>query len=320
MTAASRDSAARVRIWPPTRPPGPGEAVRTTCARCGLDWDVHEALAGFRLRCECDAWVPVPHPLGTATSVAPAPVLPAAAAIAASLEAEARRAPARPAAPAPRPAKPRKPGQPRARLLTRNLFGSLFLLAAVGLPTVAIQAEFGEHAWAVLWPTMGVLAATLLGLAALFGRARYLTTVRRARVSHVFEGLGVGLLGGAALSAALTEVPSGSQGMLWITGLIEELGTPFAAVALVLLPVLGHAFFFREVLARRLEAFAPVGWAATFAALFLTASHGFVPATPIVLALALHAAWLRRRSRSALPGLLEDLAVAGVVFGALTVA
>ena len=308
----------RVRVWPPTRPPGPGEAVRVTCVRCDLDWDVHEALAGFRLRCECDAWVPVPHPLGAPARVLPAPELPPLAfppPPPAGLKRLAKR-PARKSVEPKEPAPPRK----RARLFDKGLFGTLFLTAATVVPVLAATDELGPMAWAVLWPAIGAAATILLGALALAGKARYVASIRPARFLHVAEGLGVGLFGGALLATALAELPSDAPATQWLLGFVDELGVPLSAVALVLMPAFAHAFFFREVFARRLQSLFSPGTAAALAAVLLAFSHGLAPISVALFGFALHAAWLRKRSGSVLPGLIEDFALAGVTFGALLAA
>ena len=316
-----------VRVWPADRPPAPGEAVRTTCAHCGLEWDVHQALAGFRLRCECQAWVPVPHPLGAPARIAPAPSIPIFPAARREVERrrqgepgfQEQRARKKRARREKKVAAPRARGK-RARLIHRGLIGTLFLSALIAAPVVGVQAQQGELAWAILWPAMGGLAAILLGFAALLGRARYVVSLRSADLRHLAEGLGVGLFGGALLGTMVSGLGAQAAPNLWLQGLIAELGLPIAAVALVVLPALGHALFFREVLARRLQGLVNPRAAGAVAALALALSHGLGAFTPVLLGLALHAAWLRRRSRSSVPGLIEDLALCGVVFGVLVAA
>ncbi|MFT5289634.1 MAG: hypothetical protein ACI82F_001700, partial [Planctomycetota bacterium] len=231
----SSDPGGAVRQWPADRPPAIGEALRASCAHCGLNWDVHMAMAGFRLRCECDAWVPVPHPLVAPGRIAAAPFDTESMPESFPWDSESKAADHQERNRLNRSVKERAPRQQRARLLSGSLFGTLGLTAAVVAPVALVLTEYNSLSWAILWPTMAALSVVLLGFAALFGRARYLTALRPAALSHHFEGLGVGLLGGAALGVMLRGMPQDDAALLWIHGLIGELGLPVAALTMVVL-------------------------------------------------------------------------------------
>lgn len=52
------------RYWPKWAEPSKEERVETRCPACSVSWWIHMNLCGFRMRCDCGAWIDVPRLAG----------------------------------------------------------------------------------------------------------------------------------------------------------------------------------------------------------------------------------------------------------------
>lgn len=294
MAVGSSSGPARApRTWPERLVPAPGEVLELACRGCGQAWRIHRDLAGFRLRCDCRAWIQVPPapPDRRPRPVGSPPVL------------RWREDPP-----------PRKPPAREVAGLRRRSARPVLQLAAPLLALAAPAVGF------TLWDGSAVhrpLLSLCAGLVALAGGALS---------SRGLRSQGLGRLGGYAeavlvafAAAALALAWGGLLGdaaqaaLPWQAVLREEQGYGLALLLGVLCPAVFEELAFRGLLQGRASAWLGRRGGALLTALAFGFFHGAGPWIPLQILLGLHLCSLRARQRSLLPGMLEHLLFAALL-------
>lgn len=326
----------RIRHWPPHRPPDANDSVLTACPACALRWQVHRSMAGFRLRCECGAWVPVPLDEAARRALLPSSD-PATDATGAVIEATPRRRPLERQrsstdeqgrivlrlAPGETHARqiptsmPMAPGSlqqanaaTRATWTSRAIVEFVLLLGAILGPQLAILLLTRGEEEVLLMPFASLLSgALILVLAAVCGP--YGTTGLRGSSPRYF---------GEAIAAA-----GSALGIAWLwihllvtffpglaadplRPIVERLGPAGAVFVVAVTPAVVEEIAFRGLLQGRLLALlgSRMGWMLTAGVFALC--HGATLGLPLQFGLGLYLGWLRERAGSLLPGMLTHFA------------
>ncbi len=319
------------RTWPADRPLADGEAVALTCGSCVLPWRVHVSLAGFRLRCDCGAWLevpptrsveptlpgmepappPMPHPLrlrrhrtdehGLVPTIGDDDVM--------------QFAPVRLDAPmAPDSLRNQSPTN-RARWTNRTLLEFGALLAALLGPQIAALVLARGDEFELLLPlttlVSGVLVAIVVAASGPYGRLGLHPGPLR---HYATAALGAGVLLLAAIGwLALLAVDE--PGL--ISRLRGELGLPLTLFVIAVAPAVLEEVMFRGVLQGRLLALMGTSAGLLTTAMAFALCHGAPAVLPIHLAGGLALGWLRLRTGTLLPGMFAHFLYNGaiVVFG-----
>jgi membrane protease YdiL (CAAX protease family) len=323
----TEDGAPIARTWPADRPLADDEAIAVACGACALPWRVHTSLAGFRLRCDCGAWLDVPP------SPTPEPALPAPAnappTMPHRLHLARRRRDERGLVPtigdddlmqfAPVPLDaPMAPGSlrnqspsNRARWTNRTLLEFGALLAALLGPQLAalLLARGGEFELLLPFTTLvsGVLVAIVVAASGPYGRLG----LHRGPWRHYATAL---LGAGVALLAAI--------GWLWLLGVDEpglvsrlraELGLPLTLFVVATAPAVLEEVMFRGVLQGRLLALLGRRAGLLTTAMAFALCHGAPAVLPIHFAGGLGLGWLRERTGTLLPGMFAHFVYNGAI-------
>jgi membrane protease YdiL (CAAX protease family) len=312
-----------VRTWPDGRSLNDDECVTMSCVDCRTHWRIHNRLRGFRLRCDCGAWLALPAPPDAASPAlltgGSEPNLPV------SFDPAQARLDERGLVQLPGdehdgeviyseiPVQaPMAPGTLRrasnanqTRWTNATVLEFAFLMAALLAPQVAVVLFSSGNETELLLPLASAVSCVLVGVvivvAGPFGRVG----LRGARPRYFLEALGVAALSVglatlyvAGLDALLPDTESGLE------GLTERLGLPLALFVVAVTPAILEEVIFRGMLQGRLMALM-----GRFGGMFVTAAafavvHGQPAALPIHLSLGLYLGWLRERADSLLPCML----------------
>jgi membrane protease YdiL (CAAX protease family) len=312
------------RTWPKGRPLDDEEAIAAHCAGCGLPWRVHRSLAGFRLRCDCGAWVevaalpaPLPAPIEAPTDD---PMLPARAGAEASVADGLIPLPGEPGEVVFTPIATNLPMAPgtvqrasastQARWTNRTLleFGAL-LFALLGPQLLAMLMTSGTE-FELLLPfaaiASGVLVAIVVACAGPYGRIGFCASPPRFFGEALLAaGVGCALAAGwmELLRCLLDDLDADM-----LTRLKQRLGVPMAMFVIAVAPAVLEEIMFRGVLQGRLLALLGLRTGLLTTAAAFAACHGGTAALPIHFGLGLYLGWLRQRSGSLLPGMLAHFA------------
>ncbi len=309
------------RTWPPGRPLAEGEAVRAACVACGTQWWIHHSMSGFRLRCDCGAWIEVPvdaSRLPAVAAPAPEPVLlpmPALAPvpderglIALRMDrGEVYDGPISTALPMAPGALERGNVETRTRWTNRALLELTAVLGAILGPQLLANLLVAGQEGVLLMPFVSLISGMLvLAIAAVSGpygtigmRAasplRWLEAMLAAPV-----GYGLALLWVTVLRAALGEQVEDD----FLPELLSRLGPAWALVVIAASPALVEEIAFRGMLQGRLLALLGARNGFVVTAFAFTMAHMSPATMPIHFGLGLYLGWLRERSNSLLPGML----------------
>lgn len=313
--------------WPPGRALADGDALATTCAACGAPWRVHRSLAGFRVRCNCGAWVEAPAPLPPTTTDATRDlaVVPAETAalvrdaqgmvtVAGDPDATILRALPTDAALAPGTLRRASPAN-QARWTNRTLLEFVAMFAALLGPQLAALWWSRGNEFELLLPFVslcsGALVAVVVAFAGPYGRLG----LRAAAGRYFAEALlaaGVGLACAVAWVALLHQA-SGEHDTDLVERITRHLGLPAALLVIAVTPAVLEELMFRGVLQGRLLALfgTRLGLLATAAAFAIC--HAQPAVLPLHLGLGLYLGWLRERAGSLYPGMLMHFAYNGSI-------
>ncbi|HEX6811672.1 MAG TPA: type II CAAX endopeptidase family protein [Planctomycetota bacterium] len=311
------DPALPPRVWPRGRASAE-DALAATCTTCGAAWRVDRSLAGFRLRCDCGAWVSVealPAQL-PAPSEAPVPLLPA------DLEAQPRvqggliPLPGEPGEVVFTPIPVHLPMAPgtvqraspstQARWTNRTLleFAAL-LVALLGPQVLALLFATGSEVDLLLPFSAigsGVLVALVVACSGPYGRIGLCAAPRRFFLEAVLAA-GAGCLLAAGWLAVLRTLVDGLDTDV-LTALEQRLGVPVTLFVIAVAPAVLEEVMFRGMLQGRLLALMGMRAGLLTTAAAFAVCHGGTAALPIHFGLGLYLGWLRERSGSLLPGML----------------
>ena len=312
-----------IRKWPEGRDLEPEQRVELACSACGIDWHVHERMRGFRLRCECGAWIDVPEPEGDTLALAPPEELPAAvrAPLPAELEAyqddrgmvelpgddgdvfyaeipvDAQMAPG---------TLRRASASNQRRWTNRTLVEFVLLMLALLGPQLLATwlAEGTEEQLLMPFASLlsGVLVALVIAWTGPYGRIG----LRPASIEYWLEAV--------AAAAAMVLLALGYIYVLealvpdltddWLKSLVQGLGLPAALLVVAVSPAVLEEIIFRGMLHGRFMALFGRGLGLFVTAVTFALAHGASPATPIHLAIGIYLGLLRERADSLLPCML----------------
>lgn len=317
------DELPAVRTWPPEQPLADDEAIATDCPACGTPWRIHRRLAGFRLRCECAAWIDVREPPASLppTHEGPAaPPLPAQlsprrpdrnAVVAEPLDDEAISfrpvpfdAPLRPSY-----VRNRSPTW-QARWIDRTLLEAIALLLALFAPPAAAFLFARGSEFELLLPLASLVSAALVAaLAAVspYGRLGF----HRGALRHYAEAVvaaGIGVAFAVAWTRLLGDAPTDP-----ISRLRATLGLLPTLLVVAIAPAVLEEMAFRGMLQGRLLALLGERAGVVTTAIAFAVCHGMPLALPIHFALGLYLGWLRLRAGTLLPGMLMHFVYNGTL-------
>ncbi len=329
------------RHWPRERAPAADESVAANCAACGAPWQVHRAMAGFRLRCDCGGWIAVPAPATPAAltggaadaAVATRDALGEGADQALALRRASRDAQGRIELHVergdlfPRPIStslPMAPGtvqegtaETRAKWTSRALIEfCLMIVALVGPAVGAMLLARGREDYLLL-PFASLTSAALVAIVAAasgpYGTAGWC----RAAPQHF--GLAIVLaVGTFGLAVGWVEALRGMFGdrLLgdpYCHDMREELGFAWTMLVMAVSPAVLEEWAFRGVLQGRLLALLGLRNGLLVTAAAFAVCHGPTAAFFLHFGLGWGLGWLRERSGSLLPGMLLHFTYNGLI-------
>lgn len=311
------------RYWPKWGAPPPERRLEVRCPRCSLLWWIHQDLAGFRLRCECGAWLDVPP--GEQEPLAPL-LLPGHPV----QEKELEQLPGnslwtkdedrwfQPSEELPGKvyeediptSLPLAPGtlrhasvKTRQRWTNRSILELAGMLCAFWIPSALVFFLAEGRAKALYMPFASLAAGLLVLLVGLSSGIYTFGLLRKARLRFFLEA---GLLAfctaflALGLSRFLQEHGVSKEG-LWLETVKEVLGIPWMLLLIGTCPAVFEELAFRGLLQGRLAALLGenLGILATGSAFAL--AHGITTGFPFHMFLGLYLCWLRVRCHSLLP-------------------
>ncbi len=294
--------------WPLANPPQPGEGLACTCQACGLPWDVHPSMAGFRLRCDCGEWVAVPAPVVTPPAE--------------SQELSTRRAEVRLPERYRDPAEPLKHEVPtqtpmaegslrhatlptRRRWIDRAILELALVMFAFLGPQLLVLFLFSGQKQLYSLPIAELISAVLV-VAICFSMPRYtLSGLRSTSSRYYLEALGVAAL-------ALLVVFPYSEGLTkWLEleddGTMEAfggLGLGWALLLIGVFPAIFEELAFRGLILPRIMALLGRHEGVIAAGTAFALAHGITLGLPFHFFLGIYLGYLRIRSGSLWPCML----------------
>jgi membrane protease YdiL (CAAX protease family) len=308
------------RTWPTGRPLATGEALASKCGGCNTDWLIHHSMAGFRLRCDCGAWIELPAPaLRLPMSGALSPMRLPAEALAKVPDAhgllQLRVDHGATYDGAISTSLPMAPGtlqsgnvESRAAWTNRACLEFTAVLAAIiGPQLIAMWLTRGNEG-VLLMPFVSLISGMLvLVIAAASGPygtlglrappfSRCLEALIAAPIGYVLAFAFVHLLRQVFLSESLADD--------FLPELHNRLGSVLAILVLAVSPAIIEEIAFRGMLQGRLMALLGARNGLLVTAMAFTLAHMSPLTMPIHLGLGLYLGFLRERSQSLLPGML----------------
>lgn len=327
------DPARAPRYWPSDHPPAEHESLTVQCAACAQPWRVHQRMRGFRLRCDCGAWVDLPAPAPTTTT-------PPAALTAPNAAADPTRLPVAGSRPGqgglvelpgddgevlyqPIPTdQPMAPGTLRrasssnqARWTNRTVVEFVLLMVALlGPQVLALVLAYGGE-FELLLPFASLMSAALVAVVVAWAGPHGRLGLRPAAPLRFAEAIGAaaaGVLIATGYSLLLEQLapelePDGLRTIL------QRLGLPAALFVVAVTPAVLEEIIFRGLLQGRLMALYGRGLGMFVTAVGFALCHGSPLVLPIHLGLGLYLGWLRDRAQSLLPGMLMHFVYNGTL-------
>ena len=305
-----------VRFWPERAEDEPGGRLEKRCGSCGLEWRIHEALAGYRLRCECGAWVEAPGLPGGEVAL-----------LREALELGSREESAEPGLSIRDPGSlvpardtsrddistnaPVAPGtlvhanlRSRRRWIDRGILELMVIMLAFLGPATVAHLAFAGPERALLLPFAGVVAGLLVLLIGM-GSARYaFGGLKSAGGIHFVEAIAVAL--GAVLLALgwMQMLESAGFDTEWLGTIVVELGLVLSLFTIGVCPAVFEELAFRGIVQGRLTALLGRGTGICVTGTAFGLAHGVTAGLPFHIGLGIYLCWLRDRSDSLLPGMV----------------
>jgi membrane protease YdiL (CAAX protease family) len=316
-----------VRRWPACGPLAPEECVETRCPHCSRLWRIHQRLAGYKLRCECDGWIDVP------ALPAPAPQLAGSD---------------NPEEPLPNPRRllgrrrfkpddtglvqvprdfyhqvtpsriptelPMAPGtlrfadaDNRTRWTNRTLIELTGIMCSFWVPMVFITIATDGRTQALYLPFAGLISGLLILVVGLSARHYTYSGLRAARVPYFLEAVTAAVV--VALLALgwhqmVVEAMEGDGGH-WLRVVKEELGIPWSVFVICVCPAVFEELAFRGLVQGRLSALFGTWTGIVVSGAAFGLAHGVTTGFPFHVFLGIQIGYLRHRSHSLYPGMLQ---------------
>ena len=337
---AAGDDGRDVCTWPRGQSLADADARSASCSGCAQPWRVHKSLCGFRLRCDCGAWVDVakdpPAPAALLANTDPTAAMTPSERTALRKAVDREHAALQPmhrdergmvqlraepgetvdvAIPTSLPMAPGTLQQGkvewRARWTSVALLEITAVLFAILVPQFAAMAMAEGQEGALLLPFASLLGGLAVLAIAAFSGPYGTVGLRRFSGRHALEaaiapavGFALAVLWCKALFAAVPDL----EGDPSMRELVDRLGPELSVFTIAVMPAVVEEIAFRGMLQGRLMALlgARQGFLVTaFAFMFVHLS----PLTmPIHLGLGLYLGWLRERSGSLWPGIFVHFA------------
>ena len=314
--AGKEETQSNTRIWPKRKTHLDGDELKTRCTACGMQWLVDQALAGYRLRCECGSWVGAPSlPKGPELEGHrqakrleywfddDSPSEPAFQLVGSERVTETAKH------------KPKRQAVPEQRidrgLLELFSWLVIFAIPAFALPELVASTEM---TWLPLFSSLGTGLLILLVSARKekLGPSR----IGRAKWRHLAEANLVSYAAAAGAIALTPQIAAGSMLGAGLAALLEHGGLVAGLLGVALLPALLEEIAFRGVLQGRMAQLFGSGSGILLSSVAFALAHGATIYLPAYLLLGLYLAWLRNRSDSlAAPILMHFLFNALLVMG-----
>ncbi len=313
------------RHWPEGSEPEPQERIELRCPGCSIEWWVHVDLAGYRLRCECGAWIDVPPDPRRPQSLA----LPAEAQLLGGGPPGARRsdssvALSRDAAggevfpvgfhdqdvptssPVPHETLRHAPLETRRRWIDRSILELAAMACAFWGPALAIWM-FAEGRNQALFLPIADLAAGILVLLVGFTARHFAFEGLRGCAARYWVEATLVALAAAALALGWVELVTRTvEGVDddWLAVVREELGLAWCLFVIGVCPALFEELAFRGLVQGRLTALLGTRVSIVTTGIAFAFAHGITLGFPFHAFLGIHLCWLRVRSGSLYPCML----------------
>jgi len=323
--AASDDNDTPViRQWPPDEPLDPETAMMVTCPDCGGPWRVHPDLAGFRLRCDCGAWITMPA-RQEATSVS-LPFEQEGEVVAAEEQLDDQGRVEMPMQPgevsdtAMPTHVPLAPGalqhanvETRQRWTNRAFLELSLMMAAFLLPWLFVSLMLEGRAHVLAMPFVSMFTGIVIVLLAAASSPYAFTGLRRSPGRFFAEGA-LGAAAGAALALGWSQLtdPTG-QGDASLRDIVDALGWGWTFFVIALCPALFEEVAFRGAVQGRFSALLGRNQGILLTGTAFGLCHGITTALPLHIGLGVWLCWLRERSASLLPGILAHAIYNGLI-------
>ncbi len=299
-----------VRFWPAANPPARGEGIACVCGECGQAWEIHTSMAGFKLRCDCQAWIAVPGLVVVPEQISAPSALSQVVNQNATLPA-AYRDPAEPVTREVKTSEAVVPGalrfatvRTRQRWSDRAVLELAAIMAAFLGPQLIILFTL-EGREQVLMEPVAALASSILVVALCWAASSYSFSGLRAAAARFYgEMLGVTVVT-TGLAVLWVNFLIRNLPMLEDTPLVtEELGLGWALLLIGVFPAIFEELAFRGMVQGRLSAILghKEGILATGVAFAL--AHGISLGLPFHFFLGWYLCSLRDRSGSLFPGMV----------------
>jgi len=305
------------RYWPRHAPPPEEERVAVRCEQCGLFWWIHRDMAGYRLRCDCGAWLQVPpveeaplrledRPGEGALQVAP---------VRQELAFDRRRGTIRvPAGSRANLAEQQVPTnlpveagalqeaglETRRRWTNRGLLELAAMMASFLVPYLAILLFATGRERALLMPLAGLAGGILVLLVGMTSAWYTFGLVRGARPALFGEAI-LAAAGTACLALGYVSLLEGAPST---EPLRQVLGLELALFVVGFCPALFEELAFRGLLQGRFSALLGKGQGVLVAGTAFALAHGVTLGFPFHLGIGLYLCWLRNRAESLVPGMV----------------
>jgi membrane protease YdiL (CAAX protease family) len=326
------------RVWPRGQHVAEADLRDAQCSGCGEPWRVHKSMCGFRLRCDCGAWIEVARekaveqPLLVEDRAALTPAERTAARraeqelglVVGSMHRDESglvhvRAARGEVVDAPMPTSmPLAPGalqsskaEWRARWTSVAILEITAVLAAILVPQLAAFALSSGREGALLMPFASLLGGMAVLAIAAFSGPYGTIGLRRPSSAAWLESLVAPVLAflfAMAWCKLLFAVAPDLEDADALDDLLDRLGPQLAVFTVAVMPAIVEEIAFRGMLQGRLMALLGARQGFVVTAMAFTLVH-LSPATmPIHLGLGLYLGWLRQRSGSLWPGMVVHFA------------
>lgn len=329
MEPPDRDSVPAVRQWPPDEALDPLQALSVQCPSCAAPWRVHQDLAGFRMRCDCSAWIAIPPRLQSvpaalllddaAASGPPAPLpgdgqgllmVPVARGQVTDQEMPVHL--------------PMAPGavqhgntRTQQRWTNAAFLELAMLMAAFLLPHLLVDILLEGEARALALPFVSMATGIVVVLIAAVTSPYAFRALRPAAPRHFLEAV---LAAAAAAGLALLWVQlidTTDEGGAMLRGIRTALGTGWALFVIAVCPALFEELAFRGAIQGRFLAMLGRSQGLLATGVCFGLCHGVTAGLPFHVGLGIYLGWLRERSTSLLPGMVAHALYNGTILLAM---